>query len=534
MSVLVNGVTVPTGTVTPAEPVVSDRLFDTGHLDHDIKGKAVRGGAATFSAEGVAFFLQTASTVVLARLLTPADFGLVGMVTAVTGFAAMFKDAGLSAATVQQPQITRSQVSTLFWVNVALSLAVMMLTVAISPLVASFYGEPRLLWITIALASTFLLGGLSVQHLALLRRQMRFSVIATISVVSMTAGIATGVLIAVLTESYWSLVAIAWVREAVGAVGAWWACRWLPDWPRRGSGALPMLKFGGNLTGFNVLNYFTRNLDNILIGWWSGAGALGLYTKAYGLLMMPITRINRPVGSVMIPVLSRKQDQPGEYIRLYRRAITTLALLGMPLVGWCFLVADELILLMLGDGWQESAPIFRALSLAAMLGTTNVAPGWVYMTLGRTDRQLRWGLISAPVTVVLMVLAVPFGPVAMAAAISLGYLFAWVGGILYCFRGTFLRFSIVLRAIGPSLAGVSLAIVAGWLVRSEASLPGGTITNLLLLSAVYLSTLGAISLVFAPLRRDWAAALKLVYPLLRSKMGHGASSSEAAGVPPGH
>ena len=151
-----------------------ERHFRTDHLRADLKARAARGGVLAVGSQGVKFCFSMAATIVLARLLTPADYGLIGMVAVVTGFVSLFKDMGLSQATVQREEVTAAQVSTLFWINVVVSAAAMFVTAALAPAVAWLYGEPRLTLITVGYAAGFIFGGLSVQHEALLRRQMRF------------------------------------------------------------------------------------------------------------------------------------------------------------------------------------------------------------------------------------------------------------------------------------------------------------------------------------------------------------------------
>jgi O-antigen/teichoic acid export membrane protein len=223
---------------------------------------------------------------VLARLLTLQDFGLISMVTAFTGLASLFRDMGLSMATVQRPHIDHAQVSTLFWVNVAISVVITSITAMLGPLIAWFYGEPRLKWITIVSAVAFIFGGLTVQHQALLRRQMRFTALAIIDVGSMLAGIIVAITSSLYGAGYWALVLNQLVVGITTAMGVWLLCDWRPGLPVGHSGVRSMLAFGGNLTGANVLNYFVRNFDNILIGWYWGAQQLGLYTRAYQLLVI--------------------------------------------------------------------------------------------------------------------------------------------------------------------------------------------------------------------------------------------------------
>lgn len=438
-----------------------ERYLRTDRLTADLRERSVRGGAITMAAQICRFFLQLGSTVVLARLLTPADYGLIGMVAVFVGFISLFKDLGLSEATIQKAEITHNQVSNLFWVNVMLSTAIMLLTAALAPVVAWFYGEPRLTWITIVLAGGFIFGGLTVQHQALLRRQMRFTTLAAIEIASMLVGIATAIVWALYKKDYWALVLMQLASTITSMVGVWLACGWRPSLPKRYSGAGTLLAFGGHLTGFNILNYFSRNLDNVLIGWKVGAQQLGFYAKAYQLLLMPFDQINVPVAKVALPTLSRLQSEPERYRAYYIQAIRLLVTLGMPLVVFMFVAADKLILTMLGQQWTEAILIFRLLAPAAFVSTFNVAAGWVYVSLGRTDRQWRWGLLTSMVDAIGFIIGIKWGAVGIATAYGITRVGLRYPAILYCYKGTFLKIgqlnSVLWRPSVASLAaGVAL------------------------------------------------------------------------------
>ena len=239
--------------------------------------RVIRGGAITLISQGAQFFISMAGTVVLARLLTPRDYGLIGMVTVITGFLTMFKDMGLSQATIQREELTHEQTSNLFWVNVGASTLIALITVALAPLVARFYGEPLLAWITVALAAGFIFGGFTVQHQALLRRQMRFGLLAASSIIAAVVGLLVGIFLAWRGARYWALVGQQLTVALVTAITVWVFCGWRPALPSRRSGVGDLLAFGGNVTGFNVVNYFARNGDNLLIGKMWGSASLGLY-----------------------------------------------------------------------------------------------------------------------------------------------------------------------------------------------------------------------------------------------------------------
>ncbi|HQG49312.1 MAG TPA: oligosaccharide flippase family protein, partial [Sedimentisphaerales bacterium] len=181
-------------------------LFDSQHLSRDLAAKSVRGGVTTVTAQGAQFLLHLAGTMVLARLLTPNDYGLIGMVMVVVQFAAMFKDAGLSMATVQRETISHEQISTLFWINLFISGFLGLCVLISAPWVARFYGKPELTSVTAVLSLSFLFTGLTIQHQALLRRHMRFGVLAVIQIASHVGNLIVTVLLALAGWRYWALV----------------------------------------------------------------------------------------------------------------------------------------------------------------------------------------------------------------------------------------------------------------------------------------------------------------------------------------
>jgi PST family polysaccharide transporter len=408
------------------------------------------------------FVLNIGSTAVLARLLTPTDFGLFAMVASFTGFVALFTDIGLSRATVQQSNITQDQVSTLFWINVALGLGLAALCAASAPLVAKFYGEPQLMRITLAISATFIFAGLTSQHAALLQRQMRFGVLSFIDVIAMASGIAAAIVLALFHARYWALVVMPAMQSVVVLIGMWLASGWMPGRPRRGSGVIPMLKFGGNLTGFNVLNYLTRNFDNILIGDFLGAGSLGIYSKAYNLLLMPIRQISSPMGAVALPALCRLQHEPDQYRRYCLRAVKIIAFFGMPLVAFTFIEAGDLVLTLLGRQWTAAIPVFRWLAPAAFVGTLSVVPEWLCNSLGTTYRLFRWALVAVPVIIGGFAIGLKWGPAGVAASFSLTWCTSFIVLLIYSCADSPVHVSeIFLRLRSTVLASIFTALLVG-------------------------------------------------------------------------
>ena len=434
-------------------------FFQTDEIEADLKGAAVRGGAATMAAQACKFTLKVGSTVVLARLLTPIDFGLIAMVAAITNVVGAFKNMGLSMATIQRPKINHAQISTLFWLNVLMSVAIMLVIAAIAPVISWFYGEPRLTWIMLVLAGVFIFGGLTVQHQALLRRQMRFAALAAIEISAMVVGIVIAIASAWHGAGYWALVFMQLAAGITTTVGVWLMCDWRPLPPGRHSGVRSMLTFGGNLTGSSVLNHFTRNLDNVLIGWQWGAQQLGLYAQAYQLLLLPVQQL-APISKVAISTLSRLQADPKRYRTYYLKGVLLCATIGMPIVAFLFVAADKVILTVLGPQWTDSVTIFQVLAPAAFIGTFNVATTWVFISLGRTDRLFRWALIGSSVTALSFIIGIHWGAIGVAAAYSISRPVMRIPGIIYCYRGTPLRLKdLAITLSRPALASISAAVV---------------------------------------------------------------------------
>ncbi|MEP0800039.1 lipopolysaccharide biosynthesis protein [Funiculus sociatus GB2-A5] len=400
----------------PPDP---NQHFRTDHLKTDLKSRSVRGGAVTMITQGCKFVLNMGSTVLLARLLTPQDYGLVGMVATVTGLVGLFKDMGLSTATVQKAEINHAQISTLFWLNVVFSIATMLITAVIAPLIAWFYGEPRLIWITLVSAIGFIFGGLTVQHQALLNRQMRFGALAIIDIVSMLIGVATAIVLALNGAGYWALVLMPLAMGMSSALGVWVMCGWRPGLPVRHSGVSSMLAFGANLTGFGIINYFARNLDNLLIGRYWGAQQLGLYSKAYALLLLPINQINAPIASVALPTLSRLVDSPDRYRQAYLRIVEKLLMLTMPIMVFMIATSDWLVQLLLGSQWGETSRIFALLGIAGLIQPLANSTGWLFMSQDRAHDMFKWGFIGGTTAIVSFVAGLPWGAAGVAASYSL-------------------------------------------------------------------------------------------------------------------
>jgi len=396
----------------------NEQHLATDHLLANLKGRTISSGFVTVLSQGVQFALSLVSVVILARLLMPHDFGLVAMVLTITGFLRIFNDAGLSTATIQREGITHAQVSNLFWINIALGGAISLFLAALSPAIAWFYREPRLVNVTLALCGTFLLTSSAVQHLALLKRQMRFQVVAVVEIISAVAGLLVGVIMAMRQYGYWSLVGMQLAAPMVSCLLAWSFSHWRPQLPKRRSGTRSLIHFGANLTASTFLYSLARGSDGLLIGRVYGPAPLGLYNRASVLLMRPVQQFIGPIEAVFVPMLSRLQTQPDRYRRTVLQAYEAVAVGSFLFTGLLLGLAHPLTVAVLGEKWAQAAPIFASLTLAALCSPVCSVATWLLTSQGRGRDFLVLSSITSSLTIVFFLIGLPFGPIGVAASFS--------------------------------------------------------------------------------------------------------------------
>jgi O-antigen/teichoic acid export membrane protein len=417
----------------------------------------MRGGATVLTAQALNFLILTVSTVTLARILTPSDFGLVAMVTAVTGLASAFADLGLSEATIQRKEITHHQISTLFSINVGIGLALSLLTASLAPLFVWFYRQPRLLLVTFCLAPTFLISGLRVQHDALLKRQMRFFALATRDTLAAVIGVSTAIFMALRGYGYWALIALPITSNLTLLAGSWMLAKWRPGLPRRDAGVRSMVSFGGSVAGSYLLISLVRSVDNVLVGWYWGAAPLGLYSRAYNLLMLPVKQLSGPAGNVAIPTFSRLQTDRERFARYYLRTINLIMWISAPVFGFLFVVATPVIVLVLGRQWRDAGPVFQLLVISAIAQLFLESTFWLLVSQGHSDRLFKLLMFISPIIVGGIAVGLPFGirGVALSSSLTLLAILPWM--LSYAFKGT----ELTLLRLGHALLCPILVCIFG-------------------------------------------------------------------------
>ena len=377
---------------------------------------AIRGAGVTVFSQGLAFAIQMVATVVLARLLTPSDFGVVTMVTTFSLLLMSFGQNGYTEAVIQREEMNRSLASNLFWINVGVGLVFAIGFAAAGSVLAKFYGDPRVAHVAVGISLTIFISGTSVLHLALLKRALRFTVTSINDVISGIISVAVMIVLAWAGWGYWALVAGTVAKPLVQSLGSWYLCRWIPGLPGRANGTASIVRFAMNVYGRFSLNYSTRNMDNLLVGWRFGPTSLGFYKKAYDLFVLAANQLLTPIQEVALSTLSRLDRESAQYRRYFLNGLSILAFVGMGIGACLTLEAKDLIRLLLGPQWDSSARIFMLFGPGIGIMLIYNTSGLIHLSIGKAHRWFRWGFVELAVTGLLFLLGLRWGPAGVAAA----------------------------------------------------------------------------------------------------------------------
>ncbi|MFS0734227.1 lipopolysaccharide biosynthesis protein [Microbacterium sp. 1P10UB] len=423
-----------------------------------LAGSAAKGALFMLIAQAARIVLQLASVVVLSRLLSPHDYGLIAIVLVVIGVGEIFRDFGLTSASVQAPELSRGQRDNLFWINTGIGVTLGLLAFALAWPLQLISGESELLGILQVLSSVFLINGLTTQYRAQLMRGLRFRAMAIIDVVSAASALGIAVILAFAGAGYWALVVQQLANAAIALIATVAVGRWLPRWYSRAYPIGSFVRFGWNLVVANLLSYGANQIDTVLVAARFGTAPLGLYNRAYQLVMTPLGQVRTPLSSVAIPVLSRAQNDPVRYESFVVSGQLMLGYtLGLPLLMVAGL-SEPIVQIMLGPQWASAAPILRFFAIAALLTTLPFVGYWVYVSRGLSRQLMWWTWVSTGIRAVCIVSGSFFGILGVAAGVALAPAIAWPLSLWWLSRITTLP---VRRLYGGAIRIVCVVATAG-------------------------------------------------------------------------
>lgn len=480
---------------------------------------SLHGGLMLVAARLVNAVVQIGSTVLVARQLEPRDFGLVAIVLALVSFAPIVIDLGTTDASTQKSSITRSEISSLFWLNVVLGGGFTLLFAGFSRLIASIFGDPALTGIALASSMTFLLTGLAIQHYALMRRAMEFQRIALIDISANIASSVISVMMAFTGWDYWALVAKPLLTLALTAVGAWIACPWMPGRPGVTPEVTGMVRFGLGITGFAAMDQLTRSADRLALGYMYGSGPLGYFQNAFLLYSNMIAILAESLHNVAVSGLSKLRNDVEALKRSWSAALSTLSFAVCPAFAILAVTGTDFVVLLLGDKWAPAGPLLCIFALRGIPQCIERTIGWLHVVAGRSDRWMRWGFISTSVQIVALAAGLPFGPTGVATSYAIAMFALFVPAVVYAGRPIGIGAKDVLAAAGWQAAAALLTVAVGYGMQEAFLADSSRLARFLISASFSAATYLALAVGVFRVRGPVVLAISLLRDVLARKAG---------------
>jgi len=360
--------------------------------------------------------------IVLVRLLTPEEFGLASMALVASTLVLLLSDLTLGAGLVQRSRISEADRSTVFWSSAAIGAALSLLGIALSGVIADFFGEAEVQPLFAVLSLSFVVLALGRTHAALLHREMRFRAISGRVMASNVIGGCVGVILAFLGSGAWAVIGMHMTVTVASTVFLWTFASWYPRLTFSTASMRDLVPFASRLLGSNIARYVSGIVDKIVVGRLLGAAPLGVYAVGYNLVLVPMNAVVVAVGDTLFPALSRLQDDGARLWRAWLRATRLLAAAVLPTTLGLAVVAPELVELLLGDRWAQAVPVVQILALAGIFQSLSALGATVLIALDRTTALLRFSIVDLAFIVAGVLVGTQWGFEGVAA----GYLVATV------------------------------------------------------------------------------------------------------------
>lgn len=455
--------------------------------------------------------VQLLATVLAARLLSPRDVGLVALVLPIVLVAEVLRDFGISTAIAQANRMGQGELLGLFWVSVGLAVALVLLVGATSGFIATFYGSPAVAHLTRELAPIVLLNGLTAVPLGLLARQLRLRSIGLIELVAVTSGLICLITLATLHAGPRALVGQQLVTAFVRLLGVFTASRFVPGGTR--APVRHLLSFSSGILAFNLLNFAGRNADNVVVGRVLGPAALGQYSQAYALLLLPLQQINAPLQRVMIPVLSRLQFEPERFRRYFCAALMCSAYGSGLLFALGASVAQPLVQLALGSSWAEAGRLFTVLGLVGFSQALGYCGTWLWTATGRAGTQASWAVVTRPVIIACFPIGIIWGLTGLVTLYTVVSSVESLGALAFATRGSPVSLRDAYRVVARPLL-LSVSVYTASLLAQGQTRTSSSLLQVLAGSAAAVAVVLTAAAASSGVRRD-AASLRSLVGLVR-------------------
>jgi len=333
----------------------------------DIKRKVIKGLKWSFVDQFLSQIFFFVFSIFMARILSPTDFGVVSTVTIFTGFATLFIDMGFSIALVQKKDADDEHYSSVFWLNVIVGLLLYLLFYCIAPVLSFFFNQPQFTILVRVVSVSFIINSLTAVQSCILIKELKFKEKIIFNWISILIGYSVAFYLAFNNYGVWAIVWMTLITAIVNLILLWFSSGWYPKFLFNKNKINELSTFGFSVLGETSVNYWSRNFDNFIIARVLGSTQLGLYTRAYSLMLLPLRNISSVITKVMFPAFSKKQDDVPAIKRYYLLIIKYIALLTFPAMIGLSLVSKEFVLFFFGNAWKGMIPVLSILSIVGAL-----------------------------------------------------------------------------------------------------------------------------------------------------------------------
>ena len=454
----------------------------------NLKSKVKNGLKWTFIDQILSQIIFLVFSIFLARILTPAMFGIVGMITIFSNFAIIFIDLGFSAALIQKKEVSPTQYSSVFWLNLGIGFFMYALFYISAPMISQFYNQPELIVYIRVICLSFIITSLSAVQANLLIKELQFKKKVIINWIAMLIGYVVAFVLAYKGYGVWALVMMTLTTAVLNSIMYWIVSKWTPLFVFEWKTIKELSNYGFNFLGDSSVNYWSRNFDNFIIAKVLGSNDLGIYTRAYSLMLLPLRNVTTIVTKVMFPAFSQKQDDLQVLKKYYLNIIQYIALITFPLMIGLSLVSKEFVLLFFGNKWSAMIPVLSILSGLGAIQSIISLNGLIYNSLGKVNIAFRVSILTNIVLIIAFVIGVNYGLIGVAYSYLIGSALL----LIPMYKIAIKQLSISLLEVFDVLRGIMFATLIMAIVLivinnyTELSLLSGLILKILISAAVYM------------------------------------------------
>ncbi len=396
---------------------------------------AIKGVKWTSLSQVVRQFSQYITTIILAAILNPSDFGIMAIALIVISFLEIFKDLGTSSAIIQRDDNTLEFLSSIFWANVFLGFIITFLLLIFSSSISSFFGDERVKDVLNILALTFAISGTGIIHKTLFEREIEFEKIFRIEIITSLVSSLIAIVLALWGYGVWSLVFQAVTNAVFGTILYWFFSKWRPLILINFSHIKTIFNYSINLLGYNVFNFAIRNLDYLLIGKFLGDQALGHYYIIYKIMLYPVQNISAVFSRVMFPIYSKIKNQENIFSNYYDKTAISIAIFSFPLMLGLMAISKPFTEVFFNRNWNSEllTTLIILLAPVGLIQSICSTTGPIFQVKGKTNWLFLWGVSSSIVVGASFLIGINWGVSGVAA----GYLISTIILTYPCFKVPF-------------------------------------------------------------------------------------------------